>query len=1201
MYLSHVEIVGFKSFAQKTNIGFNAGLTAIVGPNGCGKTNVVDAIRWVLGEQKASTLRSDKMHDVIFNGTKSRRALGLAEVSLLIENNRNVLPTEYTQVKLTRRLFRNGESQYLLNGTECRLRDINDLFMDTGMGPDAYSVIELKMIETILSNRADDRRRLFEEAAGVTKYKTRRKEAERRLETIQTDLTRIQDIVVEVQKTVRSLSRQAAKAKLATEIQQKYQHIERRILRIEYEELLNRMAPLEQQFQQQIQSKEELEQELLDKEYTLSQVQQEQERVEQRLADVEREYRELSQNAALATKEVAVSNERLMSLEHSRERLIKEAEEFQLTQAQYTDMLAEYRRQHSKTLVDAQEAEQHYHTVQVQRETYNDSLQSLRLRVQEANEKVLSAVQQLNALHLRSERSAASIEALKRRLVEIQRSLIHHQERSIMIDKDYEAAQTLNPEFEAAIIHAQEKLHEAQQSQKQKQSRSELLQQELSALQAEISRKSASVEFLEGLVSSASGIQFLQSTANWSSGDFTILAELLHVEASLRMALEAALGESAHYLVVPTRNDAHAGIACLRESGKGKVTFICGDSVPVLSAPEPVSGAGIIGWASELPSIVGKSSYLRNIIRALLGKTLVVESEIIAHTVLKNRQCEVAVTPDGGLWTYFGGVRGGGTQAMEGAFIGRSEHIEQLRHEMMEAQNYEQTLLQERTQLLRELQSPYLQQLHHELRHAETAKHKHEQQTAQIFYQKNTLEETMTTLYNDEANCHREIEALERENIEHQPDTAENLQGLQEQKRAAEQQLAIAQTAHHQAEQDFLRINEEYRQAELSLVHRRNDERTIAAEIQRLEQELRSLEKRIEQRQRDATHAVIQSEELRIKLLDLAATADAQQQESAGVQVQREQIMQEQSELRKTVQLHHEEVRTVRRDYERFVSRSHESELELTTLKNRTQNLRTRAHEEFNLDLDAQPAVEAEEPESQPEEFASLFAANDIEVFRAESKSLKTQLQSIGTVNPLAFEEYEQESQRLEFLETQFKDLQESENTLKHTIQEINQTAQQQFYEIFERIRANFVKIFTSLFHEGDEADLIIEEGDPLEAPIKIIAKPRGKRPSSIEMLSGGEKTLTAIALLFAIYLVKPSPFCILDEVDAPLDDANIERYISLIRKFSETTQFVMITHNKLTMEAAETLYGVTMEEEGVSKIVSVRFSDYQDVVGELA
>jgi chromosome segregation protein len=290
MYLSELEVVGFKSFAQKTQIKFNAGMTAIVGPNGCGKTNVVDALRWALGEQKASTLRSDKMYDVIFNGTKSRRPLGLAEVSLMIENNRNILPTEYSQVKITRRLFRSGESQYLLNGTECRLRDINDLFMDTGMGPDAYSVIELKMIETILSSKADERRRLFEEAAGVTKYKSRRRETERKLESIQTDLTRIQDIVTEVQKIVRSLSRQAAKSKLATEIKRKSDRVEKMILLLEYGALREQISPLHIALGEQRSLKERLESDVNEQDYAFSELEGATNAVQARLEDAEGDY-----------------------------------------------------------------------------------------------------------------------------------------------------------------------------------------------------------------------------------------------------------------------------------------------------------------------------------------------------------------------------------------------------------------------------------------------------------------------------------------------------------------------------------------------------------------------------------------------------------------------------------------------------------------------------------------------------------------------------------------------------------------------------------------------------------------------------------------------------------------------------------------------------------------------------------------------
>ncbi len=1197
MYLSHIEILGFKSFAQKTNVKFNTGMTAIVGPNGCGKTNVVDAIRWVLGEQKASTLRSDKMYDVIFNGTKSRRPLGLAEVSLIIDNNRNVLPTEYTQIKLTRRLFRSGESQYLMNGTECRLRDINDLFMDTGMGPDAYSVIELKMIETILSNRTDERRRLFEEAAGVTKYKSRRKEAERRLEAVQGDLTRIQDIVSEVQKTVRSLSRQAAKAKLAAEIKQKYSRVERAVMLIEYAALVEQIKPLQARIEAERATKERLENDINDQEYMLAELQREQDTIEQRLGEAENAYADANQHVAFASKELAVADERLIALQRSRERLLREAVELRQTVEQTSIRLEECRLHKESLASEFRSAENDFSRAKILADEMSTHMQSVRGRVRSANDAVMTTMNQINAVRATSERTIASINALQRRIEETDRMMQQNQERAASLHREYESALARLVEFDHAVEDAQSELQTAQEEQQSLQSTIDATKQEIASLQAEFSRKSASLEFLQGLVSSAESGQFLMDTPTWQPAQRLILADAFDADAPIRIALESALGDAAQYFVVETAQEAAAGMAALRDGGKGKATFVCLERVPSVEAPSNVTtNEGVLGWASELVRLAGTDERLRWVLRGLLGKMLVVQSLEIAQNLVSQGIADAAVSLNGEVVSKSGMMRGGGTKPSEGAAIGKREHIEQLQREIAELQTSIEAERDELNTNITQLREIDVKRLSEALRQAETAKNKHEQTVAQLDYQQRSLEEAMESRQSDIEKFRSEIRSLEEAAQTQGASGVNDLDKLQHEKLQAEQDLAITQTALHNAEEQFSLASDDARKAELALVQFRNDERTLASEIQRLEQECISLDKRIADREREAESTVQEAETLQDRANELSSSFEALQHEAQEALLIRNAIAQEQAELRKRLAQQNEELRSVRREYESLTAKVHEYELQLTNLSNRADGYRTRAQEEFTFDIDNPPP---EEPMQETiEEFEALFTISDsknsLDALKSESKALKSQIQSIGTVNPLAYEEYENESQRLEFLETQFKDLQESEHTLKHTIQEINQTAQKQFYDVFERIRTNFISIFTSLFNEGDEADLQIEEGDPLEAAIRITAKPRGKRPSSIDMLSGGEKTLTAIALLFAIYLVKPSPFCILDEVDAPLDDANIDRYIRLIRKFSESTQFIMITHNKLTMEAAETLYGVTMEEEGVSKVVSVRFSEYE-------
>jgi chromosome segregation protein len=1198
MYLSQIEVLGFKSFANKTQVKFNPGMTAIVGPNGCGKTNVVDALRWVLGEQKASTLRSDKMYDVIFNGTKNRRPLGLAEVSITIQNNRGVLPTEYAEVKITRRLFRSGESQYLLNNTDCRLRDITDLFMDTGLGPDAYSVIELKMIETILSNRTDERRRLFEEAAGVTKYKTRRREAERKLEAITTDLSRINDIVIEVEKVVRSLSRQAAKAKLAAELGGKLRAVERVLLQHEYAAILKLVAPIEEQMRVERGAKEHYDQEITDAEAIITDLESQQSEIQSRLQSAEAVFVEVQRSFMTAQQERAVANERLSALQKSRERALREAEETKTAIEQASVRLAEAQAQLNNAEADCESAESEFNRVKSLETEMNAQVQAARVNVRTANDAVMNYLNQITAARANSERTIASVNALKRRVEETERGIQQQEEKFLVAQRDHESAMARGAEFDANIKRTEEELRDAQESLETLQAELSAAEREISVIQSELSRKSASLEFLQGLVNTADTAQFLMKTPEWQPSRRLTFAEAVSTEARFRVALESALGETASYFVVETSAEAHSAIAALRAAGKGKTTFIALDRVPSIGAPSTLfqqnsqQNDEILGWLSE--SVQTNNDTLLSAVRTVLGAMLVTTTSDAAKQVVAQGLADAAVSLDGEIICKNGFHKGGGTNPTEGATIGKTGQIETLKQEISDLQgrlNGHRFTVQEKMTLRKELNPNRIAEA---LRQAEAAKSKHAQSVAQLGFQATSLEEAIEQKRDDIDRFTVEIRTLQEAQTSAGMDGQE-IEELTAKKQEAEERLHTAQHTLATVEEEFSGMADDARQAEMQFVEARGVERSLQADVQRLENEISMLEERSHKRELEAATAEREQHELETRFTELDNILQAAQTEADEALAERDAVADEQTEVRGNLQRETEDARSVRRELEAATARLHKAELDMSNLANRVTTYRERASEEFQLDFSQENITSESLEEAAKADNALLFEDGKFEIgrLRSEVKSLKEQIKSIGTVNPLAAEEYDRENERLQFLEAQLKDLQESERTLKQTIQEINQTAQKQFFDIFERIRTNFIHIFKTLFNEGDEADLQIEEGDPLEAPIKIIAKPRGKRPHSIEMLSGGEKTLTAIALLFAIYLVKPSPFCILDEVDAPLDDANIGRYVNLISKFSETTQFIMITHNKLTMEAAETLYGVTMEEEGVSKIVSVQFNQY--------
>ncbi|MBK9250208.1 MAG: AAA family ATPase [Ignavibacteria bacterium] len=635
MYLSKVEIVGFKSFSQKTLLNFTDGLTAIVGPNGCGKTNIVDAIRWALGEQKTAVLRSDAMENVIFNGTRTRRALGMAEVSLTIENNKKILPVEYSEVTITRRLFRNGESQYLLNKTQCRLRDIIDLFMDTGMGADAYSVIELKMVESILSDRTDERRHLFEEAAGVTKYKARRREAQRKLDSTQTDLSRVQDILLEVKKNAASLGRQADKARLYNDLSELVRSLEIDTMRHEYLTLTMLSKKQELEFEQLNDIKATLQKDVEAAEATISALEQEQEALNYQVHTSQEQDIALQRSIAQLTQQNAVSNERRISLEQSQQRLEREQTESDRAGAYHSENMSKLLERLEIVKTRLRGADQNFTSMREKRDTYRESFLSIREQLRAAESAFMDVNNRLVGLQSARERHEDRLTALRRRVnentLESERTYLTLKE---LADKT-STQETRRPEIEAAILKAEQDSIAAQQRQAALRVEMDTYQADISNRRTDVAHKSASLEFLSGLMDTSESSVFLMKTPEWKpNAEKVVLAELIGTDDEYRVAIEAALGEAGRYFVVETRVDAEAACTALSRNQKGKATFVCREQVPAIQAPAPLKiiDNDIVGWASE---IVRTDEVLRSIVRGLFGKTLVVTTLEKAWEVVK--------------------------------------------------------------------------------------------------------------------------------------------------------------------------------------------------------------------------------------------------------------------------------------------------------------------------------------------------------------------------------------------------------------------------------------------------------------------------------------------------------------------------------------------------------------------------------------
>lgn len=1175
MYLSSVDIIGFKSFAQKTSLGFEGGLSAIVGPNGCGKTNIVDAIRWALGEQKTSVLRSDAMENVIFNGTRTRRPVGLAEVSLTIQNNRNILPTEYSEVTLTRRLYRNGESQYFLNKTQCRLRDIIDLFMDTGMGADAYSVIELKMIEKILSDRTDDRRHLFEEAAGVTKYKARRKETRRRIESIKADVERVQDIMREVQKTVYTLQRQAEKAKLHGEITDELRQTETWILHHDYVKIDALLVAKKAELIPLLERKTELEKALYDAEQARIALEAEAEQFEAEMRELQSQLNDSSKHLAAMSQQKAVSIERIKAFSEAIVRAMDQAKEAEHAKSDAMNSLEKSKERIAELHAQCDALEAEVKNLREAREEVRTKAQELRGEAKQYDE-ILSILDKTIAeRRSASDRASERIAGLERRIAETDGEISGTKQSLAHVIQEIASNSQEQERFANSLREAEVTLQDAQEQSAELQSRIGTLTETIANKQNEKGRLTASIEFLSNLVETKESSVFLSTSKTWNpaSGKVT-LAEIINADESIGIAIEAALGDAGGYFVVDTIADAQEGCAELEKASKGKASFLCREFIPTSPAPgKQPSQSGIIGWASEIVSV---DDSIRNAIRLLLGKTLIVESADLAKELRRTYPDFTCITLRGEIYGAEGIIRGGSISSSEGKRIGRREQIAKQQKALDALSKEIETLLAEIASTKTQYDAIDIKKLTEQVRKAEYERNVFEQGISKLRYRKEALEAAREKQDETLHNLNEELTAFKGNNSS----LHEAMDDVNSKRFEADELKKAILTRIQDTDNQLINSENAFRQSEIALVQKRGEERSVASEIRRLEeiisqkteqlhylndeQERAGNEQSMLESSMNAVASDLVEEEERVKSLQEAISQ--RQDKARDFKERRQQVRNAEGEIRSLEHAITEQV--------------HATELSLQQAQIEFKRILEKVEEQYpEIDLGNLP-----ESWTLPQDFDEFIE-------KEKARKLSNRLQNLGNVNFLALEEYEKEHERLEFLKSQLADLSQAEESLQATMDEINQTAQQRFNDTFEQIRGHFKDLFATLFSGRGEAEIHLGEGDPLECSIEITAKPPGKRPQSIELLSAGEKTLTAIALLFAIYLVKPSPFCILDEVDAPLDDANIDRYLQLIKSFSEKTQFLMITHNKKTMEAADTLYGVTQEEEGVSKVVSVRLT----------
>jgi chromosome segregation protein len=1234
VFLRRLDIQGFKSFPQRVRVDFGPGITAVVGPNGSGKTNIVEAIRWVLGEQNMRHLRGDTLDDVIFTGSARRNALGMAEVSLTMVNNRGVLPSEYTEVAIARRAFRNAPGEYRINKNPCRLRDVRDLFLDTGMGSHAYSLIERGMVDNVLSDESGHRRFLFEEAAGIMRYKTRKKEALQKLDLTTTDLTRVNDIVTEIEREVRSLARQVGKARRYGRLRDEIRWIDLGLAKETFDALVtetgalrggrveaeNRRTELGAVLARHDAEMEELKLELLKRE---GEVRLSQESLSEHEA----------RGAALLN-EVAVLRERRSGLaeklEHARsestrlrasveevrahvERITSELVRLEQAQEEHEDG----ERSHEAKLTDLG-------PVLDQRRTALAERKQLSLDLFEAR-----VMQESSARGWRSKR-----DDLEKRRAEIRlqrdslaregetlREGVRDVERALEAAREEVARATARVEAATAAIAAVESRIAAQDETEMK------AREAYAALEARHATLKELKERYEGYDAS---VRWLVAGPSRPARILGTVGDVLHASGEWLTALEAALGEAVQFIVAERTEAAIAALQALEASGEGRATFISLDRVSrahavpiqknVLEAP------GVLGPLLDHvrfePGYVALASFL-------LSGVVVVDSIETGLAMNEKHAGERLhfVTQRGERVVGPGIFQGGSGSTRAGSVLRREEELSALGEELARsASSLGETVREsERLRAERTAATDEAAQASRMLAVTQDGQRSHESRRTEFSIRGEALEQATESLASSLAALEEEYgRALsEAESAELALHSADQERGRVDDMLAREEAEVRAM---EQERERFVALHAEAR-VEASRSRAAVESSRREAERMRLsaDEAEREIQSRIEEA--DATERRIQETET------LCTQREAELAQEIEKKAEREVALQQSRERFGEVKGLSDDVdaraRGLRREHGELTERLHRAELELAETEGEMKRLGERIRNEYEIDLmtyvpvvpagveaDAGPLGEIEEVDVETEDGripdeaivergdsagdagaapaavpAAALSADSTREERAERlRSLQEKMRSLGPVNLLAVQDYEERRERLRFLTGQRQDLEDARQQLLEAIEKINATASDLFRSTFTQVNENFRKVFTTLF-EGGEAALILTGEDPLEAEIEILARPRGKKPQSISLLSGGEKALTAIALLFAIYLVKPSPFCILDEVDAPLDDANVDRFVQLLRDFSEKTQFIVVTHNKKTMEVADCLYGVTMEEPGVSKLVSVQWN----------
>ena len=1172
MYISELKMHGFKSFANKEVMKLGQGITTVVGPNGCGKTNIVDAIRWVLGEQKYSVLRSGKMEDVIFNGSENTKPLGVCEVSMTVHNNAGKLPIEYNDIEIARRVYRTGESEYYLNKTQCRLKDISDLFVDTGMGADAYSVIELKMIEQILSETADDRRKMFEEAAGIHKYRTQKKTTLRKFQSTKNDLDRIEDIIAEVEQKVRGLELQLKRFKRHASLTEAFKKKDLELAFLQIHRFTEQVTPLETKIKDFHHLRESKTNESSIYEEDLNRLKEEYKKQEKRMNELNHSMTKLTEDRENLRNKILVSSEQSRGATFTIERLerekgnnfkkieslkqlsldfSKEMTELEPAIDQYLEIYKTQKEKFSgiekdykKKVSDLDKSQNNNWEIRKKLNDDSSFLERTKAMLNDKENEYNNLDDRINELN---ENKKKQLQIENKQKLEKNNSDIELQDIKIVIDRS-----------NSNIKSFREKLSKCSE--------------EEYTIKAQISSLKGQKEFYDELLVSREGFPegtryVLENPKSFPTVLGTV-ADMFQVSDKYRDALEVGLGDLSHALITKDRASAIATLKKANELKAGDLTIIPlkeAEKIKISLIDKPQLNQEIY----RATDIIKTSSKLRPLAKYLLGNLFIIDD--------LDRTLDTVMVGEYDLVDLNGNYSGNDIilknrkLSEHGNIIGRQKKLDLILNEInnlikkkKKIQN-ETVLIQDKLNILKIELNKNIKNSDHAIKISnlnETNLVRSQLIINQLDQQIKISRQNKIDLKADVEQAKKAVSTIEPKivKLKHRLKQNEN-----ETNQLNESMLLVRneKDQFQQSLQDLkiklIELESRRDQLKFKKSSGEDSSKELAHRQEKIDSEIDELHTR-----KEKINNQIELSEKRLETLN------------AEIQKQRSIIDLNQSVYKETFQNIEEvqaKISSEHRDREQLLEELKNSEIQAAEMKQNIVIIQERIEDRYNIKVPQKMVVDLSE-----------------EQIELELTKIQRSLDNIGPVNMAVQDEYNNESERFELLTTQRDDLFEAEENLRETIRKIDKVARKRFQETFDLIKSNFETLFNLFFEGGNATVRLAGDPDPLESDISIDAQPPGKRNSSLRLLSSGEKALTAISLLFAIYQVKPSPYCILDEVDAPLDDVNIHKFARVLNQFCDETQFIIVTHNKLTMEIADYMYGVTQEKKGVSKLVSVKF-----------